>query len=312
MYSKNNICIIPTYACNAACPFCYAKNLHNKFSNDMSWEVFKDVVDCCLENEKNEISFLGGEPTIWPHINNAVAYLKKNNIQVSFFSNGITYSEPPADCVLINIYNCFNDSIRQKIKESIEFYKASGTEVSLRYNLVQSSSNAEDDRFFEFSMPLAAHVSISPTIPYVPDRKLGKRIFHLVNKLHQKGVDVKVSRAIPICLFDSKQFKYLREKCFMRKKCYSEKNVVINPDGETVFPCVSIAKFEKKLSQEGFKKINDDYNEFFKCLGRTFPFSRCKECKHALNNECQAGCLAMRSSDAMEDIIKLVQEKYDG
>ncbi len=307
MYSRNNICIIPTYRCNADCSFCYAKGLYKRFPQDMEWDVFRKVVDYCVQNGKDEISFLGGEPTLWPYINKAVAYLRERRIQVSFFTNGISYSNPPPDCVLINIHNDFNNTAKGMITKTIGFYKSSGTEVTLRYNLVSSSSIDEDDRFLMFSVPLVTRVSITPAIPYIPSRELGNRIFRLVKKFHKKGIAVKISRAIPVCLFDVKQYKYLREQCLMRKKCYSEKNVVINPDGETLFPCVNISNYEKKLFEESLEEINNAYKIFFQRLSSVFPFAECKECKYALNNNCQAGCLAMRSGEVMEDVVNLVE-----
>jgi len=308
MYSKNNICIIPTYRCNADCAFCYARGLYGRFPEDMKWDIFKKVTDYCIKNGKNEMSFLGGEPTVWPHINKAVSYLRERGVQVSFFTNGITYSNPPPDCVLINIYNDFNNTAKEMVIKTIGFYKSSGTEVTLRYNLVSNSSVDEDDKFLRFSVTLADRVSITPAIPYIPSRELGNRIFRLVKNFHKRGIAVKISRAIPVCLFNAKQYYYLREYCLMAKKCYSEKNVVINPDGKTLFPCVSVTEYEKYLFKDSLEEINDDYKTFFQKLGEFFPFDKCKECEYVLNNDCQAGCLAMRSADVMDSVIKMIRK----
>jgi len=304
MYSKRNICLIPTYNCNADCSFCYAKKFQKKFKKDMDWKTFKKLIDLFIKEGKNEVSFLGGEPTIWPYISQAVSFLKKRKIQVNFFTNGITYSKVAPDCVLINIYNFFNDSIKKEIKRTIYFYKKQGVEIGLRYNLISDSNPEEDKLFIKFAVPLADYISISPAIPYVPSRKLGNRLFKLVQDFYKFEKSVKISRAIPVCLFNAKQFRYLRKECLLHVKCYSQKNLVVNPDGRTVFPCVNISAFNKDLFQERLKKINVDYKNFFGCLEKKYPFVQCKKCEYALDNRCQAGCLGMRSLETMNKVIK--------
>jgi MoaA/NifB/PqqE/SkfB family radical SAM enzyme len=300
MYSKKNICLIPTYSCNANCPFCYAKEFKKKFRKEMDWQMFKKVVDICLNHGKrNEVSFLGGEPTVWRHINQAVSYLKERNVQVNFFTNGINCSAVAPDCVLINIYNSFNNKIRNKIKKSILLYKRQGVEVGLRYNLA-SGSSTDDERFINFAVPLADYVSISPAIPYSPSEELGSRIFKLVHNFHAQKRIVKISRAIPICLFNSQKFRYLREKCSLRTECYSEKNIVINPDGKTIFPCVNIPIFSLNLFKDGLPKINRVCKKFFKSLSLIRPFPQCQKCQHAADNKCQAGCLGMRPLEVIK------------
>jgi len=275
----------------------------------MPWGVFKKVIDYCTRDKIDEISFLGGEPTAWAHINNAVTYLQEKDVQVSFFTNGITRSESPPDCALINVTNNLNDNTRKQIEKTVCFYKTHGTEVTLRYNLVLSTKVSEDDRFLKFSASLSDHVSITPAIPYMPSRALGNRIFRLIRKFHKNDINVKISRAIPVCLYNFTQYDYLRQNCLMAKKCYSEKNIVINPDGETLFPCVNIANYEKKLFKESLRKINNDYKLFFQYLSNVFPFDKCGKCKHAFSGDCQAGCLAMRPVAVLDNTVSLIEKR---
>lgn len=305
MYSRKNICVVPTYNCNAACPFCYAKELKRRFRKDMGWQTFKKIMDTCLNSGINEVSFLGGEPTIWPHINKAVSYLKKKKVQVNFFTNGLIPSQISPDCVLINIYNFFDEVMREKIKKTIHFYKSQDVEIGLRYNLVAGQKNHRYDQiFFDFAMALANYISISPAVPYRPSKELGNRLFKLAQKFHVHGKQVKISRAIPICLFNSEQFQYLRDKCNLHTECYSQKNIVINPDGETIFPCVNVNVPPKSLYKDGFEKINNCYKDFFECLSKSYFLPQCKKCEYFLNHRCWGGCLGMRSAQNIKVSVK--------
>lgn len=296
MYSKNNICLAPTYRCNAKCPFCYAKKLKKTFPHDMEWDVFVDIVSMLRGEKINEISFLGGEPTIWPHISKAVNFLKNLKIQVNFFTNGITHSDSAPDCVLINIYNSFSGSVKKLIKSNIKKYKESGVEVGLRYNLNSDDGKAaQNDLFFiEMAEPLADYISISPAVPYRLTTNLGERIYNLVVEAKERNMNVKVSRAIPICIFTRGQFNYLRKTAFLRTECYSEKNILINPDGKTAFGCVNLSILNFDLSKISYKNICLKCKNFFKKSFAVRSFDSCEDCEHHHATRCQGGCLGLK------------------
>ena len=95
----------------------------------------------------------------------------------------------------------------------------------------------------------------------------------------------------------------------MRNKCFSRKNVLINPDGETLFPCVNIPEFEKKLFRDDIESVYNDYNDFFSKLGSIPLTGDCKGC--GINDICQAGCLAMRPKQAIRGAIPPAEKIND-
>jgi len=295
IYSKNNIGLIPTYSCNAFCKFCYARKLKKEFPKDMSWPLFVKTIKRCQRENKNEISFFGGEPTFWKYIDKAVNYLKNKKIQVDFFTNGLLFSKIPPDCVMINIYNFYKKENREKIRKSILFYSNHRTEVGVRYNVIDKSLDKNDEFFINFVKSMhnwIDYVSISPAVPYGFTRNLGNRLFKLAVKLRQNNFKTKITRAIPICLFNHKQFKYLRQNCFLQTECFSEKNIIINPDGKTLFPCVHV--FERRdWTREKFTKIVRDFRQYFLSLSRCYS-SACQDCDFAKQQRCQGGCLGAK------------------
>jgi len=297
LYSKNNIGLIPTYACNSSCDFCYAKNLKMKFPKEMSWKIFKKVIHRCQKEGKNEISFFGGEATVWKYINEAVIYLKKRKIQVNFFTNGLIFPKNAPDCVLINMHNVFDIKRRRLIGKSMGFYKENKTEIGIRYNVDCRSDKKNDKVFLKIIQDWSDnidYVSISPAIPYPLSSILGNSIYNLTHKIYRNGQKVRISRAIPICLFNKKQFKFLREECFLHKKCFSVKNIVINPDGKTLYPCVSVFK-EKNWEEENLRDITKFYKRYFFDFGHIYG-DKCQDCHYSKNYACQMGCLGTRQN----------------
>ena len=79
--------IIPTDFCNLRCSYCWQ---HNRDRHAMTYEEF----DGCLRNglalDVGLISFLGGEPTLWPHLTQAIAACSAHGVCTDITTNGST------------------------------------------------------------------------------------------------------------------------------------------------------------------------------------------------------------------------------
>ncbi len=75
-----------TDICNLSCRHCFAK-AHAKH---MDFELFKKAVDNLYDifKETSIISYMGGEPMLYPHAVESVYYITAKNMKVSFTTNG--------------------------------------------------------------------------------------------------------------------------------------------------------------------------------------------------------------------------------
>jgi GTP 3',8-cyclase len=90
--------IDPSNACNHSCPFCISGHIHlSKFKGTelfnrtmMARDFLLRLVKDLSKTEIKAISFTGGgEPTLNPHLKEAIEYLKKNSqIEMGMFTNG--------------------------------------------------------------------------------------------------------------------------------------------------------------------------------------------------------------------------------
>ena len=98
-----NIEIDPSNACNHSCPFCISGHLHlSKFKGTelfnrqmMNKDILMNLVKDLSKSKVKSVSWTGGgEPTMNPHLKDAIRHLKENSkIDMGMFSNGSMLSK---------------------------------------------------------------------------------------------------------------------------------------------------------------------------------------------------------------------------
>ncbi len=81
--------IIPTDACNLACAYCWQRGA----GGQMGWDLFTACLANARRLDAGVISFLGGEPTLWPHLDRAVAACARAGLLTDLTSNGSRLDE---------------------------------------------------------------------------------------------------------------------------------------------------------------------------------------------------------------------------
>ncbi|MBU4487349.1 MAG: radical SAM protein, partial [Candidatus Delongbacteria bacterium] len=82
--------ILPTDYCNLDCSYCWQRNNDKHM---MSIDLFKQCVDRARFFKVGLVSILGGEPTIWPHLFEALEYCNIHHICTDITTNGTLLSE---------------------------------------------------------------------------------------------------------------------------------------------------------------------------------------------------------------------------
>ena len=75
--------------CNFDCSFC-SHDFKGGTHRPLSLDSYKKMVDNLTESTPDQILFTlqGGEPTLWPHLQELLAYIKTKNAFIQMFSNG--------------------------------------------------------------------------------------------------------------------------------------------------------------------------------------------------------------------------------
>jgi len=73
--------------CNYRCPYCYVPR-HPDVSQELTQSEIRDVVLQAAALGARKIIILGGEPTIYPHILEMIAFIRRHGLDVEMFTNG--------------------------------------------------------------------------------------------------------------------------------------------------------------------------------------------------------------------------------
>jgi len=290
------IYIVPTYNCNLRCKKCYSRKHLTKFPNYLSWNKFIDIFRF-FELRYNNFSFIGGEPTIWKFINESILFLHNKDKYVTIFTNGIAPLNVMPNNLIINGNNIFNPELKNTIIRNLSFYKNNSAKIRLRFNITENFKKEIIQEAVKLSKKFADSISISILYPIENGINYGKIIFELAAKLYSESIPITISRATPFCLFTQKQRDFLISNCKLKGKCFLPTNsLVINPDGQTIQPCVELYMNHNisELSTNQPKKV------FGKDLLKIKSNReiKCNTCEFYLKDVCWGGCLSYPLSDS--------------
>lgn len=82
------ITLYVTERCNFNCPMCHVKDSRAKKGKDLDFELFEKLIRQAKRYTPC-IQFLGGEPTMYGHITEAIALTRNNNMLTTMTTNGL-------------------------------------------------------------------------------------------------------------------------------------------------------------------------------------------------------------------------------
>ena len=85
--------------CNFNCVYCYAKDDLN-YDNELTREEIRDLILQAKDLGARKIIVLGGEPMIYPHILEMIAFIKSEGLYVEMFTNGTGIDAKTAQVLL--------------------------------------------------------------------------------------------------------------------------------------------------------------------------------------------------------------------
>jgi MoaA/NifB/PqqE/SkfB family radical SAM enzyme len=279
--------IAPTYRCNLKCENCYSAKYAQEFSGDLGWCTFIDICKF-LYTRYTSFCFIGGEPTQWKFINEAILVLRNKHKRVSVFTNGISALRVSPSSVMINTNQLFDGTEQSSVLRNINNYR-SNSKVVLRFNVGNDFRNDNIAYAVSLARKYADSVSISFLFPDKPSLFIGDTIFKLASQMSSHDVKVRIARATPLCIFDDKQMEFLIQRCRLKGQCgLPSSSVFIHPDGKTIQPCPEL-NIRATLNDLGSSKTLF-YKDIEQRKQHRTPF--CLNCKYFKCGQCCGGCLA--------------------
>lgn len=176
--------VIPTDRCNLNCQYCWQKD------NDSYEMKLEEYLDCLKKSKSLNvglITFLGGEPMLWPHIYKAIKETTEKNILTDLTTNGTLLNEDTINLLGASGLDYLNISVDVKdpnqISQKNSVFKSDTLNalehaklkygMHFRFNSVIAKGNFENTKkIIEFSKENNVQLSLGYIVPPVDNSRV--------------------------------------------------------------------------------------------------------------------------------------------
>jgi hypothetical protein len=311
--------VLLTQRCVRSCPYCFAKeHMARSLSDDMlKWEDLIYLADFIKISGENQVTLLGGEPTLHPHFVDFVLYLLERNISVTVFTSGIistvklsemcsALKDIPKECLHfvcnLNDPDLSPPSEAERIGPFLEEF---GTLTVPGFNIYHT--NFSLDFLFQYikQYGLERHIRIGLAHP-IPNaqnqfvsiqdiKKVVDRLLSYAPLLQRFRLALRLDCGFPMCAFSDEQLGVLYRLAGNDIRFSCSPAIDIGPD-MTVWCCFPLSSYHKKSIFE-FDSIGDVVNFYHERLTKIKVeaggiYDACDDCQYREEGKCTGGCVA--------------------
>jgi radical SAM protein with 4Fe4S-binding SPASM domain len=318
-----------TYDCNNRCKWCYADSNNPSDRDVISLRYLSDIADFLKKIGIKKTVLIGGEPTIYPFIQETISELANRQIGFGMVSNGRRFSDKGFSQLMSNsglqyltISFCGSNAeshdrltqIRGSFNQAISGLRnASYAGIKVSTNLVinKATKGQLEDFVNNFSNEPLESMGFNICGPCVKDdanneylispREAAASFEKIYYYSRQKGVKSKLITPTPLCFF-SERFRSSPEfrKIVSSGPCQmvTGRNFVIDSNLDIV-PCTHLTGFPmfslldadgSLITQEEFiSKLQDSEGEAYKLRDKMNHYPSVK-CNDCQSDSCSGGC----------------------
>lgn len=311
--------------CNLRCAWCYALGAGYAGNEDMSGRTAEDLIKLAACSGLQAITFIGGEPTLWPNLLSANRLAKNLGLRTNLATNGFLFSSPtflrevekePFGMINVSLkggnreqhrqltqtdtYNGVLAGISNLARSGLPFSVSSVITSSVEENLTEVVGRAIDagasNVVLDFcSSTFIGEESVRGTMltPGEAVKCLGR---HYVEVDRLVNGHLTVHASIPFCLWPRELLETLKKKSQLFSGCQLLDNsgLIFSPLGE-VLPCNVLHQIPLGRYGVNFKDA-PTFGDFWrgaavrKFFQRaiTLPSAECSDCSEY--DACGGGC----------------------
>ncbi len=320
----NNVLI--TNRCNLNCPYCFAADELERNDNtnkaEMSISDFEYVADFFVKSGVNEISLLGGEPTLHSQFKQVIDIAIDRNLKIVLKSNGLwgesvneVLTKIPPGKIRFNINlnepDTYTKSSWKILNENVAKY-SKDYDTSVRLTIF--NENTVLDYALDFTIKhsinklfwcMAHPICSVPTVlkdknthfmPISKYEQIAPEICRLTKAATANNILCYSDHVCTMCMFNKEELNIIRKnKGALNTVC--DPVIDITTDLRVLY-CFPMSTFFKDLSLKDFESINE-IREFFigriKLYKESFvAIEKCNSCSFFENKVCSGGCLSHR------------------
>lgn len=341
----NQCSIVLTRDCNLRCNFCYVKDAGYCSSEMVSFENLKQIVDFCCDANVKFIFFTGGEPLLYPYLNDILRYIKEksDSIKTAVATNGVLLEDLQfceeiikngLDYVDVSMkgnnsqewisttgydgYTKQQKAIKNLSNLNFDFTCSMVVTLDNVNNLCDSVKNALNNgaKQFSFTFMIDNDKSLISEAGYIENNnpfKLVENFINQVDKLNKLTDDWWIEYSFPLCVFTDEQLTILDGR--LASPCQIHKKNSVTFDTQlNLLPCDMY--FDRKIGRLGKDFYNaeefynlttlDPYKETIDKIG-SIPSNKCVDCQYF--DKCYGGCPVLWNNYSFDELL-YYKEKY--
>ena len=310
-----------TSRCNLSCKYCFAHDLVDKKSADISMENFIKALEFSMPD--GEVGLIGGEPLLHKNINKFLEIL--NNTpefrRITLYTNGIYLNKVKRENISHKIHFLVNVNSKEDIgekafitmRENIKdlLYYTTKDRVTIGVNIYKENQDFTDPLSLIDEYKLQ-RIRLSVVIPrdksegaFSYFNRMKNTLLSFCAELKKRGVAPAYDcNAIPTCVYTKEEKDFLsslpyeneyEKRIFMGEASVCAPIVDIYPD-LTASRCFGMSEYKVKIDE--YKNINDLKNHFFMALDSRLVHKASKnECENCYKQNvfgCFGGCLCYK------------------
>lgn len=260
------------YSCNNRCVWCYASsNDTANFHKSMPLELAVASLKLCKDLEVGNVTLIGGEPTLYSHVEKVIKEAKNNHLNIGMVTNGRKLQDlsfvkelknAGIDNITISIEGCLAETHDNITKIPGSFYET-----------VQGLENCLSERIrttTETTISRLNKTEMNDLILFLKNKGLSRMMFNLcspslvdkfsiyaigpregaqiIQELYLFGkseeVEVRSVTPLPLCNFDPVVAREMKQKKALNNSChvFYGTNFVVDYNGD-VLPCVHFSGY---------------------------------------------------------------------
>lgn len=299
-----------TYRCNLACTYCFARELGDIHTHDMSVAVFQKFLQWIEGASPPAVGLIGGEPTLHPGLAEMAEAIRNAGIAPVVFTNGL-FTPELADRLCRSVANFvvnYNDPVRysshqrMQVHETLARLSKLGARITFSKNF--SPDNLDYDYLLEgivrygvravrYDLSRPSRSAANDFFPMEATASVWNHILSFVSRCESLGVRTGLDCCLRLCELSTDQRCYL-QRVSMKFSGICHPCVDIHPDLSASYclPMYDIRVPDATAFADSFSLMG----HLAKMVGHRRFEHVADECFHCpeFRHTCQGGCLASK------------------
>ena len=312
--------------CNFRCQWCYGQSTGFKYEDTMPYQLAVELTNIAINAGVQNINIIGGEPTLWPFLDQYITYCRKVGVKTGLVTNACRfsdddfwkkYSNNPCDYMGISIKSANKESFIKAtgvpffektllgIKRGLSLPESG---VSTVFNnviglneLIETAKLCKKLGAEGFTISMCSAVLNDSDVTDLWSIKLAQLshdimdFYPTIDSLFNGRVTLELY--LPLCLFPHDFIDMLVNKKQILSICqlHERSGIVFDTNGD-ILPCNTMVKHSIASIKKDFS-TGSDLLKYMNCEDMVaqyrellkYPSLECSKCRY--NSICRGGCI---------------------